>query len=395
MLAIISTHPIQYQIPIWQALAKDGRVPFEVWYLTDFGTHPDLDLEFGKTFQWDIATLSDYPYRFLKGSKGVNPVSFSACRLRERLRDRLAAARVKAIWIQGWQVAGYWQAVHEARAAGIKIWLRAESNDLRPVPYWKRPIKRAALGRLFSRIDRFFYIGSANRRLYESFGIPDSKLVTGLYAIDNARFSQQAQSIRGQRDVLRRQWRIDKDALCVLFCGKFIAKKRPLDLIRAAAALRSSGRMPEIHLLFAGAGELGDELRAATHVVFDADCPGSNVKASLDRPPASFVGFLNQTEISRAYVAAECLVLPSDHGETWGLVVNEAMASGLPCIVSDACGCAEDMIEPQWSFPVGDIAALCDRLVALRRTNGKPSVKPLPAFDNLVAALAETYAAAA
>jgi hypothetical protein len=71
------------------------------------------------------------------------------------------------------------------------------------------------------------------------------------------------------------------------------------------------------------------------------------------------------------------------------------MASGLPCIVSDACGCAEDMIEPQWSFPVGDIAALCDRLVALRRTNGKPSVKPLPAFDNLVAALAETYAAAA
>ncbi len=395
MLAIISTHPIQYQIPIWQALAKDGRVPFEVWYLTDFGTHPDLDLEFDKTFQWDIATLSGYPYRFLKGSKGVSPASFWACRLRERLRDRLAAARVKAIWIQGWQVAGYWQAVHEARAAGIKIWLRAESNDLRPVPYWKRPIKRAALGRLFSRIDRFFYIGSANRRLYESFGIPDSKLATGLYAIDNARFSQQAQSIRGQRDVLRRQWRIDKDALCVLFCGKFIAKKRPLDLIRAAAALRSSGRMPEIHLLFAGAGELGDELRAATHVVFDAERPGSNIAASCDRPPASFVGFLNQTEISRAYIAAECLVLPSDHGETWELVVNEAMASGLPCIVSDACGCAEDMIEPQWSFPVGDIAALCDQLVALRRTNGKPSVKPLPAFDNLVAALAETYAAAA
>jgi glycosyltransferase involved in cell wall biosynthesis len=393
MLAVISTHPIQYQVPVWQALAKDGRIPFEVWYLTDFGTRPDLDLEFGKTFQWDIATLSGYPYRFLKGSKGGSPASFWACRLRERLRDRLAAARVKAIWIQGWQVAGYWQAAHEARAVDVRTWLRAESNDLRPVPYWKRPIKRAALGHLFSRIDRFFYIGSANRRLYESFGVPGSKLVAGLYAVDNARFAQQAQSIRGQRNVLRRQWGIDKNAFCVLFCGKFIAKKRPLDLIRAAATLRSSGRIPEIHLLFAGAGELGDELRAATRVVFDAERLDSNVEPSCDRPPASFVGFLNQTEISCAYVAADCLVLPSDHGETWGLVVNEALASGLPCIVSDACGCAEDMVEPQWSFPPGDMVALCDRLVALRKTNGKSLLKPLPVFESLVAAVAETYAA--
>src|SRR5262249_26431912 len=57
----------------------------------------------------------------------------------------------------------------------------------------------------------------------------------------------------------------------------------------------------------------------------------------------------------------DCLVLPSDASETWGLVVNEAMASGLPCITSDACGCAEDLIlpiHPGLSYPVGDIARL-------------------------------------
>ena len=78
-----------------------------------------------------------------------------------------------------------------------------------------------------------------------------------------------------------------------------------------------------------------------------------------DGPTASFVGFLNQSEISRAYVAADCLVLPSDANETWGLVVNEAMASGLPCIVSNACGCAEDLVEPirpDLCYPVGDIS---------------------------------------
>lgn len=395
MLTILTTHPIQYQVPIWQALAADGRVPFEVWYLTDFGTRPDLDLEFGKTFQWDIATLSGYRHRFLPGGEGVKPTSFWSCRLRESLRLRLSSVRAKVVWIQGWQVAGYWQAVYEARAADASVWLRAESNDLRPVPHWKRPIKRIALNQLFSRIDRFFYIGSANRRLYQRSGVPQSKLLAGLYAVDNKRFADQAAAVRDQRAALRRKWHIDDDAFCILFCGKFVAKKRPLDLVKAAAALRMSGRMPNIHLLFAGAGELGQDLRTVTHPVFDAERPASSVQPPADRPAASFLGFLNQTEISSAYVAADCLVLPSDHGETWGLVVNEAFASGLPCIVSDACGCAEDLLEPRWRFPLGDAAALADRLIALRDVKSAAPARALPAFEHLVAAVAEAYAAAA
>lgn len=393
MLAILTTHPIQYQVPIWQAMSKDGRVPFEVWYLTDFGTNPSLDCEFGKTFSWDIATLSGYSYRFLKSIAGANPTSFWRCRLEERLRDRMSASGAKAIWIQGWQVAGYWQALREARAAGVEVWLRAESNDRRPVPWWKRPIKRAALGYLFSRIDRFFYIGSANRRLYRSFGVPDLKLLRGSYAVDNERFAQQADSIRGQRDELRRQWGIDDTEFCVLFCGKFIAKKRPMDLVRAAEALKASGRIPKIHLLFAGGGELGAELRAACNLTFDAEGMRPGAAVSPDAPAATFTGFLNQTEISRAYVAADCLVLPSDHGETWGLVVNEAMASGLPCIVSRACGCAEDLVESEWIFPLGDIAALADRISALQTAGAPPSLRPLPSFVDTIATVAQAYAA--
>jgi glycosyltransferase involved in cell wall biosynthesis len=390
-LAVITTHPIQYQVPIWQALAASGRLPFEVWYLTDFGTRPDLD----KTFQWDIPTLSGYPYRILNDAEGVNPTNFWSCRLREPLRRRLSSMQANAVWIQGWQVAGYWQVVQEARAAGVSVWLRAESNDLRPVPHWKRPIKHAALMYLFSQVDRFLYIGAANRRLYESFGVPQSKLVPALYAVDNARFASQAAAIRGHRDALRRQWGIDHDAFCVLFCGKFIPKKRPFDLIRAAMELRTNGRMPNIHLLFAGTGELGEKLRGATDVVFDAESRRVNFESGIARPPASFAGFLNQIEISRAYVAADCLVLPSDHGETWGLVVNEALASGLPCIVSDACGCAEDMIAREWVFRMGDIMSLADRLMTLCQMKNKFSAGVLPEFEDTVGAVDEAYTALA
>ncbi len=82
----------------------------------------------------------------------------------------------------------------------------------------------------------------------------------------------------------------------------------------------------------------------------------------------TFTGFLNQSQIVDAYVASDVLALPSDAGETWGLVVNEAMACGRPAIVSDLVGCAADLIEEGqtgWVFPFGDWRALSNRLLAI------------------------------
>jgi glycosyltransferase involved in cell wall biosynthesis len=399
MLAILTTHPIQYQVPIWQALAKDGRVPFEVWYLTDFGTRPSLDRQFGKTFSWDIDTLSGYPHRFLRTAEGASPVTVWKCRLRERLRDRLRQSSAKALWIQGWQVLAYWQAAQEARAAGVELWLRAESNDLAPpAPSWMRQMKQLALGRLLSRVDRFLCIGAANKRLYRRYGVPESRFYSAPYAVDNERFARQALALRPRRMELRRQWGIGDDAFCVLFCGKFMKKKRPLDLVEAARSLISDGRLRSIHLLFVGSGELEGELKQACHVVYDAEATAAQVSAvpisaaSLAaRSPASFAGFLNQTEISRAYVAADCLVLPSDHGETWGLVVNEALASGLPCLVSDACGCAEDLAGNEFSFPMASPGVLASKLEQLHQEGSRGSSLRLPSVDDSVVAISRAY----
>jgi glycosyltransferase involved in cell wall biosynthesis len=352
MLVIITTHPIQYQAPLWQRLAHDGRVPFEVWFLSH-------DKGFGKAFAWDIDLTSGYSHRFLRTAAGASPDSFWGCRLTERLRDRLREVGAKFVWIQGWQVAAYWQAVREAKAVGAQVWLRGESNDLARTAWWKRPLKRVILGELFRHVDAALYIGSANKRMYEKFGIDASRLHSAPYCVDNARFEAQAASLRGERERMREHWGIPKEAFCILFCGKFVDKKRPMDLVQAAASLRRRGQRPRIHLLFVGSGELEKDLRAACQVINPSDIDDRNDP----RPPATFAGFLNQTEISRAYVAADCLVLPSDSRETWGLVVNEALASGLPCIVSDRCGCAEDLVAPanaKLRYPCGDLNALAD-----------------------------------
>lgn len=402
MLIILSTHPIQYQVPLWQALARDGRVPFEVWYLCDHGTRVSHDQEFGTQFAWDLDMLAGYPYQFLKTPDDVTPSSFWKCRLKESLRDRLRSSGARVLWIQGWQVAGYWQAVHEARCAGVKVWLRGESNDLAPAPAaWKQLLKRLLLGWLFGRVDKFLCIGKANRRLYESHGIKADRLLSAPYCVDNERFKQQAESVRTQRSEIRKHWGIAEDAFCVLFCGKFIPKKRPMDLVKAAALLMKDGRLPKVHLLFTGSGELGPELRAACHVVFDAETLNFQLSTfNLEAPHASFAGFLNQTQISEAYVAADCLVLPSDYGETWGLVVNEAMASGLPCVISDHCGSAEDLgtKPPNQTFPFGDCAALADCLSKLAQAEVNRTTPPQWldgfSFQSSVQSVANAYALA-
>jgi glycosyltransferase involved in cell wall biosynthesis len=390
MLAILTTHPIQYQVPIWRALATNGSVPFEVWYLTRHGVEASHDAQFGKAFRWDIDLWSGYPYRFLNSAAGASPTEFWKCRLVEQLP--LHERGVEALWIQGWQVAAYWQAASAAKAAGSELWLRAESNDKKSGRGTKGLVRTALHRVLFRRVDRFLCIGTANRRLYLRAGAPGDRLYDAPYAIDNVRFASQAETARRQRSAIRRRWGVPEGAFCVLFCGKLIGKKRPDDLVEAVRDLQARTGRRDIHILFAGTGEREPRLRAKCEVVFAHDAGGlGHHGAESGGPPASFVGFLNQTEISQAYVAADCLVLPSDHDETWGLVVNEAFASGLPCLVSSACGCAEDLVAPECRFRCGDIAELSGKIEQMAAGGLSRSPIALPDIADTVNAVVGAY----
>ena len=160
--------------------------------------------------------------------------------------------------------------------------------------------------------------------------------------------------MRPDRGKIRSQWAIPGDAVTFLYCAKFISKKRPPDLINALdlAVKRLGQGEGRIHLLMVGDGELRPECESI---------------AAAGNLPVTFTGFLNQGEIVKAYVASDCLVLPSDNGETWGLVVNEAMACGIPAIVSDQVGCHPDLIDTGRTgeaFPCGDIERLADLLLS-------------------------------
>lgn len=350
MLAIVTSHPIQYQAPLWRELAQAG-INFEVWFLTPHAVEASYDRDFGRTFAWDLDLLAGYPHRFLPVEDGWRIDRFNGIRLRSRWKDEFRARGITHVWIEGWRFLELWQAVQAAHSNGLHVWMRGESHNLVPEPVMRRAWKRPLLGWLFRRVERFLCIGSANRRYYLAWGVSPDRLAPAPYCVDNARFAAAATQFHPLRPELRARWAIAPDAYVVLFCGKLIARKHPLDLVRAARLLPSVGGLP-VHLLFAGDGELGPAVKEALCV------PGA--------PRGTVTGFLNQSEIHGAFAAADCLVLPSDQGETWGLVVNEALASGLPVIVSNRCGCAEDLaapLGPHNQYPFGDVAALARAIV--------------------------------
>lgn len=342
-VAIFATHPIQYQVPWFQELARAGGIELKVY----FALIPDSGQQgvgFDVAFQWDIPMLSGYPYVALPNAARAPSLAGFMASSTPSVRAALERDRPDVAILTGWQALPLLQALRACRALRIPTIVRAESNALRGRPWWVRLAHRA----LLSRYDAFLAIGRANRDFYLGYGIDPARIFDAPYFVDNARIGSGCEAARPGREALRRRWEIPAEAFCFMYVGKLQPKKRILDLIEALAVLRQRSR--GAHLLVVGSGELERQARDRAR--------------ALDLP-VSFAGFLNQTELPAAYAAGDCLVLPSDYGETWGLVVNEAMACGLPAIVSDRVGCARDLVEEAvtgYTFPFGDIGALAARL---------------------------------
>jgi glycosyltransferase involved in cell wall biosynthesis len=326
-LLVIASHPIQYQVPIFRLLAADPSLDLEVLYLTV----PDAVEQgegFGVPFEWDIPMLTGYKWRKAKtltGSGGFG--TFSGLRLKRPVAEINSSSfgRPDVVLMTGWQCMGLLQLFIAARLKRISILLRMDNNEMR-----HRGLLMSVLHRLTLKQVKFVLpVGIANSKYYHSLGVVNTRMVASPHCVDNDRFIVLADQERPHRHQIRQNWKVPDSAFCFLFCGKLEEKKHPGDILAALAIIKQATTSTQVHCLFVGSGALESELK----------CQAERLNL-----PVTFIGFLNQRELPSAYVAADALVLPSDCNETWGLVVNEAMACGLPAIVSDQVGCAEDLI---------------------------------------------------
>jgi glycosyltransferase involved in cell wall biosynthesis len=229
------------------------------------------------------------------------------------------------------------------------MFIRGDSTMLTRRSVTKRAVKHLLYRRWIPRFACYLTVGSLNERYYEHYGADSSRFVPVRHFVDNDWFGSNADARRVTAEETRANWRVRPNSIVLLFAGKFIAKKQPMDAIRAVEWSRKM--RSDIHLVMVGDGPL------------KAECENYCSSRNL---PVTFAGFLNQGEMPTAYAAADALVMPSVRDETWGLVVNEAMASGIPAIVSDMVGCAPDLVitgETGSVFPAGDAESLAGVLV--------------------------------
>jgi glycosyltransferase involved in cell wall biosynthesis len=258
------------------------------------------------------------------------------------LRD----GRFQALLVTGWHLKTYLQGALAAKRLGIPVMVRGDSQLETPRSQLKRAVKACLYPSFLKLFDAALYVGQRSRAYYVHYGYPADRLFFSPHCIDTAWFG--ARSTEAERQRLRGVCNIAREARVLLFAGRLVPFKRPVDLVVAAAKCRGPEAKAEV--MIAGSGALEPDLRAA------AACTG--VRLHL-------LGFRNQTEMPAAYAAADCLVLPSDGRETWGLVANEALACGRPVVVSDACGCAPDLAADGKAgrcYPTGEAAALADAI---------------------------------
>jgi glycosyltransferase involved in cell wall biosynthesis len=346
-LAILSSHPIQYHAPLFRALVE--KVDLHVFYAHRATPTEQACAGFGTAFDWDVDLTSGYDHTFLYNwARKPGTDHFKGCDTPE-IGQRLRAGRFHALLLMGWHLKTYIQGLLAAKWLGLPVLVRSDSQLDTPRRSLKRKAKTLAYPPFLRLFDSALYVGQRSRVYYTYYGYPQDRLFFSPHCVDTEWFA--ARATPDARANLRARLGIDEKAFVLLFAGKLLPFKRPTDVLAGAAIGRAAGR--PIHVMVAGDGMLREEMRAEA--------------ASLG-VPLHLLGFCNQSEMPSAYAAADVLVLPSDGRETWGLVANEALACGRPVIISDSCGCGDDLAADGRAgkiFRTGDIQTLADAITTL------------------------------
>jgi glycosyltransferase involved in cell wall biosynthesis len=358
-VAIVASHPIQYQAPWFRALSRSLDIEVFFCHRQDAGAQAAAG--FGEPFDWDVPLLEGYDHRWLTNVARTPSVDrFGGCDT-PGIRDALASGRFDACIVSGWYLRSYVQAIRACAELGIPVVSRGDSQLAGPRSRMKRAAKYLPYRWLLQRIDAHLYVGTANRAYLEHYGVRPERLFFAPHCVDTEWFRSGAHAARetGRTEALRAALGLDAGGRVALFAGKFIEKKRPADFVSAVARLRRDGR--PVQGVMIGDGPLRAELEA---------------QARAEGAAVIFMGFRNQSDMPACYTLAEVLVLPSDGRETWGLVANEAMACGVPVVLSQDVGAAADLtdgVAAGFAYPCGDVPALAAAIdAALEAVRARP-----------------------
>ncbi|HLY70821.1 MAG TPA: glycosyltransferase, partial [Puia sp.] len=373
--------------PLLKELAK--KTDLMVYYFSDASITGTIDKGFSQEVKWDTPLVEGYEYFFLKNySRGKS--------LDNNLFDVFNPGVIKILWkekatfiiVNGWSYSSNVMTILFAKLFGKKVWLRAENPLNQELQKSKKTIfvKKIFLKHFLFRffIHKFLYIGKENKLFFQYYGVSSARLIYTPYAVDNNFFEMQHDNLKNSHIQLKTDLGLSMERKIILFSGKFIEKKRPLDLLQAFSLLERD----KYSLVMVGDGELRKKME--------------DYIEQMSLSEVYLTGFINQSAISQYYEIADVFVMCSGLGETWGLSVNEIMNFEKPVLISRICGCSGDLVDEGnngYTFDEGNIKQLSQLLADVLENDsflisaGKRSKKIIENYsiskitDNLVAAL--------
>lgn len=266
------------------------------------------------------------------------------------VRKQLSTSGPDAVAVPGWTHPGslaalQWCAQHKKPAIMMSETAAIDFDRV----WWKEAIKR----RLIAQCSAGLVGGPAHRAYLSALGLPRDRVFLGYDVVDNAHFAQGAAEVQSNATSERTARNLPDRYF--LASNRFVPKKNLLRLIKAFAFYRQRApRESAWDLVLLGDGELRPSI--------ESTCQALGLEGVVHLP-----GFKQYGALPAYYGLAGAFVHASTR-EQWGLVVNEAMASGLPVVVSERCGCAEVLVEDEgngFTFDPYDVKALANRLLCM------------------------------
>ncbi len=311
-LVILTEIIAPYRIPIFNALAARSDLDLHVIFLSE--NDPSLR-------QWQVDKSGiHFSFEVLPSAR-LRLAGFKIL-FNRGVSAALRRAAPDAILCGGYNYLASWLAADWARRKKIPflLWNESTSADTRNLRQSVEFLKRRFLGLCAA----FLAAGKSSRDYLLAFKVPASNIFFAPNAVDVDSYSTLAARARNSAEAVR--LRFNLPTRYFLYVGRLVPEKGVFDLLRAYAALDDSSRS-QIGLVFAGDGPA----RAAL------------AQQAAPFPDVRFTGFLQKEETPTVYALAQALVLPT-HSDTWGLVVNEAMACSVPVVVTSVAGCAADLV---------------------------------------------------
>jgi glycosyltransferase involved in cell wall biosynthesis len=317
---VITTEIISpYRIPVFNVLAEHPEVDLHVIFLAE----TDASMRRWKVYKDEIRFSYEVLPHWRRRVAGYNLL------LNRGVASALERARPDVIVCGGYGYLASWQVLGWARRHKRPVLLWSESNQQdrrRGMPHVEM-LKRRFIG----ECSGFVVPGKSAATYVESFGVPREKIFVAPNAVDNIFFSHQASTARSRAAEMRCQFGLPERYF--LYVGRLISAKGVFDLMEAYSSLAPELRAKS-ELLFVGDGVQQPELEARAAAIH----PGK----------VRFTGFAHREQLAVYYALADALVFPT-HTDPWGLVVNEAMACGIPIVATDAGGCVVDLVQDGWN----------------------------------------------